>query len=203
MVVYENFFLKFSQNFLSKGRLENKFLIVNHYKTIFWSVRIACSSYTVYYTMNSTAIQTTAVLLVKITTCFCDLLLSRCDTWNCLNPWHTTVGSLHWLNDFCQAIISVVLLDPLLPWHVSLLQSVISRVKSHGGCDVLAEVTSWRMWRNGGCDVMTTWANQTSLRNMVTFAYCEELKLYFKYNFTRPRKSWLYGWFTEQFCLSV
>ena len=40
------FFLKLSQNFPSKGRLEKKFLLDNHYKTIF-GVRMACSSYTV------------------------------------------------------------------------------------------------------------------------------------------------------------
>ena len=46
MIVYEKFFLKFSQNFLSKA-LQKKFLIDYNYKTIFESVRIACSSYTV------------------------------------------------------------------------------------------------------------------------------------------------------------
>ena len=49
MIVYENFFFKLSENFLSKGRLEKKFLIDNHYKTIFGSIRMACSSYTVYW----------------------------------------------------------------------------------------------------------------------------------------------------------
>ena len=49
MVVYENIFLKLSQNFLSKARLKKfsrlkKILIDNHYKTIFVSVRMACSS---------------------------------------------------------------------------------------------------------------------------------------------------------------
>ena len=40
-------FFKVSLNFLSKGRLEKKFLIDNHYKTIFGSVRMAYSSYNV------------------------------------------------------------------------------------------------------------------------------------------------------------
>ena len=40
-------FLKFSQNFLSKARLK-KFLIDNNYKTFFVSVRIVCSSCTLY-----------------------------------------------------------------------------------------------------------------------------------------------------------
>ena len=46
MVVNEKF--KLSQNFLSKGRLEKNSLIDNHYK----SVRMACSSYTVYHSTD-------------------------------------------------------------------------------------------------------------------------------------------------------
>ena len=38
MAVYENIFLKFSQNFLSKARLKH-FLIGNHYRTIFGAVK--------------------------------------------------------------------------------------------------------------------------------------------------------------------
>ena len=45
IAVYEKIF---SQNFLSKKRKKNNFLIDNHYKTIFVSVRMACSSYRVF-----------------------------------------------------------------------------------------------------------------------------------------------------------
>ena len=48
MVVLEKKILNFSQNLLSKARLKIFFLIDNHYKTIFVSVRIACSSHTVF-----------------------------------------------------------------------------------------------------------------------------------------------------------
>ena len=43
MVVYDKIIWKFSQSFLSKARLK-KFLIDNHYKTIYGSVRSECSS---------------------------------------------------------------------------------------------------------------------------------------------------------------
>ena len=52
MVVYENFFLKFSQNCVSKVRINKQFLIDNHYQTIIKSVRNACTSYRVYYILT-------------------------------------------------------------------------------------------------------------------------------------------------------
>ena len=48
MVVYENLFLKFSQNFLFKAQINKTFLINNRYTTIFESVRSACSSHKVH-----------------------------------------------------------------------------------------------------------------------------------------------------------
>ena len=48
MVVYEKFFFKVQSEFSVQGTTKQIFVTDNHHKTIFGSVRMACSSYTVF-----------------------------------------------------------------------------------------------------------------------------------------------------------